>query len=318
LFALVVAPWLLRQLSVFGSVLPGTGTIWLTDYGQLFSFGQGASFDTWLAQGLGLLVASRVDGLVSAVSLFAIMPLAFVLAPLALVGAWVKRSSPPIRPFFVYGAALITLMVLAFAVLIPHGTFLHAASALVPHTFVLVVAGTVAVVGWIAERRSSWSAATATRAFVGAAVAIAFMAATLQTMSTTQRWSDARQVQEGVAARLRDLPQADRFMAVDPGAINYLTGREGIVTPHDELPVIEAAMRAYDVRWLVLERNSIVPSLAPVLTGSVRPTWLSQPVAVVAEDPAPRVATVGEPTPAVPAAALYAVCMDPADTRCAQ
>ena len=73
-------------------------------------------------------------------------------------------------------------------------------------------------------------------------------------------------------------------------------------------------MRAYDVRWLVLESRSIVPALEPVLTGATMPPWLSQPVAIVPG--APRAAVAGPtPTP-VPAGVLYAVCLTAGDPRC--
>ena len=38
-------------------------------------------------------------------------------------------------------------------------------------------------------------------------------------------------------------------------------GAPGIVTPDDPLPVIEEALRRYDIRWLVLERDHLVPAL---------------------------------------------------------
>jgi hypothetical protein len=213
-------------------------------------------------------------------------------------------------------------MIGAFAVLVPHGTFIHAAAALVPHSFLLVIAGTAAVVRWVAARRRTWSVSRATATFTAAAVAITFMAAAIQTVATMREWSAVRRVHDAIAVGLRNAPQSDRFMAVDPGAINYLTGRQGVVTPHDELPMIESVLRAYDVRWLVLESQSIVPSLEPILRGSVRPSWLSTPVAVVTDDRAEHLALAGTPTPgvspALPAAALYAVCLSTLDTRCAQ
>jgi hypothetical protein len=327
LFLVVVTPWLFRQLDVYGSLLPGSRTLWLTDYQHLFSFANVPTLDSWLSQGLGQLLSSRIAALLSAVGLFALLPLAVVLAPLGIVGAWVNRRSPAFQPYFFYGAALLAVMVLAFAVLVPHGTFLHASSALVPHTFLLVLAGIAAAVRWVAARRATWSGATATRVFSVAAVAIAFLAAALQTALATRQWADVRQVHTSVAAAMAGAPSSDRFMAVDPGAINYLTGRQGVVTPHDELPVIETVMRQYGIRWLVLESNSIVPALEPVLRGSVRPTWLSSPVAVVAEESQPSLAinasrTIGVPPAAValpvPAAALYAVCLEATDPRCAQ
>ena len=93
-------------------------------------------------------------------------------------------------------------------------------------------------------------------------------------------------------------------MAADAGAYRFLTGRPGIVTPDNPLPVVEAALRAYDVRWLALESGSIVPALAPLLTGSDRPAWLSAPVAVVPS------------ASAAPSGALFAVCFSAADQRC--
>ena len=56
------------------------------------------------------------------------------------------------------------------------------------------------------------------------------------------------------------------------------------ITPDDPLPVVEEAARRYGVRWLALEAEHIVTSLVPVLTGEVRPEWLSEPVLVVPAD----------------------------------
>ena len=52
-----------------------------------------------------------------------------------------------------------------------------------------------------------------------------------------------------------------------PTPARYATssGHPGVVTPFDDLATIESAMRAYNVRWLVLERSQIVPALEPVL-----------------------------------------------------
>lgn len=104
-------------------------------------------------------------------------------------------------------------------------------------------------------------------------------------------------------------------MSADAGAYQYLTGHPGIVTPNDPLPVIESAMRAYGVRWLVLESNAIVPALEPVLAGTTRPSWMSQPVAVVPGDRG-AMASAGPVQQVVPEGALFAVCFDAADTRC--
>ncbi len=310
LFAIVMVPWVYRQMEVFGSFLPSASNgrlIWLIDYQQLFSFANPPTAATWFGQGFGAIVASRLGGLISSLGLFAMLPLVAVLAPFAVIGAWTRRRDRAFQPFFLYAVALFAVMALVFPVLVPHGTFIHAASALVPHTFLLVVGGVASAVGWVARRRPSWNGARATEVFSYGAVVLIVLAAALQTTSTLRSWAQVRGVQANIARVLQATPAADRVMAADPGAYNFLADRQGVVTPNDPLSVIADTMRAYGIRWLILERASIVPALEPVLAGEIRPSWLSEPVSVVP-------ARQSDAT----AAAIYAVCMTDADTRCDQ
>ncbi len=316
-FAIVVAPWLYRQFEIFGSIAPSASNgriLWIAEYTELYSIGSPASPQTLLANGIGPFLAGRLGGLLSAIGLFAFMPLIVVLVPAALVGAWAKRRDVSFRPFLIYGAALFAASGLVFAVHVPTGMFIHSSVALLPHTFLLVVAGIAAMVAWVGRRRPSWNVATATTIFTYAAVSIVFAGAAFQTISTTNRWAKVRDVQAQLARELADVPVTDRVMSGDAGAYHYLSGHEGIVTPNDPLPTIESAMRAYNVRWLILEKAAVVPALAPILTGEVRPAWLSQPVAIVPG--APQAAVAGPTPTAVPAGVLYAVCLSDEDPRC--
>jgi len=318
LFAIVVGPWLYRQMETFGSIAPSAANgriLWISDYGQLYSIGSPATPASLLADGLGPFIAGRVGGFLSAVALFALLPLVVVLTPLALIGGWARRRDTTFRPFFVYAIALFAAAGLLFAVHVPHGTFVHSAVALLPHTFVLLVIGVAVVVRWVAERRP-WDVTRATAFFAYGAVAVALAGAVLQTTSTVSHWSQVRTVQEHLAASITAAAQpGDRIMSADAGAFRYLSGHPGVVTPNDPLPTIESAMRAYDVRWLVLEDDAIVPALEPVLTGVEHPAWLSRPVAVV-QGAAFAVATAGPAPSPVPAGAVYAVCLEPGDGRC--
>jgi hypothetical protein len=105
-------------------------------------------------------------------------------------------------------------------------------------------------------------------------------------------------------------------MSPDAGGYRYLTGHGGIVTPDDPLPVVETALRLYGIRWLALERDHITSALAPLLAGTERPAWLSAPVATVAGSRVPGDASASSGT-ALPAGALFAVCLTSGDTRCA-
>lgn len=318
LFAIVVAPWLIRQVEVFGSIAPSASSgriLWIAEYGELYSIGSPATPQTLLAHGLAPFLASRVGGLIAALGLFTLLPLVGVLAPFALLGTWVRRAESAFRPFLIYAVALFAASGLLFAVHVSHGTFIHSAVALLPHAFLLVIAGVSAAAGWVAARRPSWDAARATVFFSYGTVMVALAGAAVQTAVTVNHWSSVRAVQVELSQSLAAAPQNERVMSADAGAYRYLSGHPGIVTPNDPLPTIEAALRAYDVRWLALERAAVVPALEPVLTGELQPTWLSRPVAVVT-DGVSGVGTAGSATAAAPAGALYAVCFDVADTRC--
>jgi hypothetical protein len=73
-------------------------------------------------------------------------------------------------------------------------------------------------------------------------------------------------------------------MSIDAAGTRYWSGRGGVVLVNDPLETIEAVARAYDIRWLVLDRGDSVPAMAPVLDDDVRPAWIGPPI-MTAGDP---------------------------------
>ena len=125
--------------------------------------------------------------------------------------------------------------------------------------------------------------------------------------STEDAWVAVRDQRVALAAELDHLGVArtERLMSIDAASLTYWTGRPGIVTPNDPLDTIQAAAKAYDVRWLVLEQTLYVPALAPVLDGSSRPSWIG-----------PAAFTVPAADGGLPRLALYPVCVASTDPRC--
>jgi len=93
-------------------------------------------------------------------------------------------------------------------------------------------------------------------------------------------------------------------MSLDTGAIKYWTGHPGVVAPNDPITTIESVARAYDVRWLYVERSDAVPALGPILDGSGRPGWVGAAVWSVTG------------TATTVDAGLYPVCFTTGDPRC--
>jgi hypothetical protein len=132
----------------------------------------------------------------------------------------------------------------------------------------------------VAARRSTWNADVATRAFTGAAVVFAVGAAILGSLVVHRSWSDNRSTFHKVASALdaAGASATDRVMSIDASGTLYWSGRGGVVLVNDPLETIEAVARAYDIRWLVLDRGDSVESVAPILDGEESPAWLGEPI----------------------------------------
>src|SRR6185312_6280741 len=73
LFVLVMAPWWLRQLAVFGSISPSSTSgrvFFIRDIGEWNSITTPATLDHLLGMGIGPFLATRVGGLVAALMIF--------------------------------------------------------------------------------------------------------------------------------------------------------------------------------------------------------------------------------------------------------
>ncbi len=322
-FVLVVTPWLVRQAEVFGSLSPssaGGRILFIREYRELYSVSSETTLSSFLAQGPLALIGSRVDGLVGALRTLAAAPLLVLLVPPLAIGAWRQRRAPAFLPWSAYSLALLAFSALVSAVHVPYGTFLHSAVALLPHAYLLAIVGIAAIVGWIAARRPSWEAATATRNLTLMAVGVVLVMSVAATLITIRAWEREQGARTDILTALAVHGRTgDVVMSPDAGAYRYHGGWSGIVTPDDPLPVVEEALRLYGARWLVLERDHITAGLRPVLAGETQPPWLSGPIVTVRPEEADMIAggTGADPEAStLPAAALYAVCLADDDERC--
>jgi len=206
-------------------------------------------------------------------------------------------------PWIVYTGTLLLFSGLLFAVHVRYGTFLHSAVAVVPHGYVLGVEGIGLAVAWVAERRRHWNVPVATRNFTAIAVVVLILGGIAATWRTVEGWGAEASIRTDASAALARVAQpGDRLMSADPGAYRYYAGLGGVVTPADPIGVVEQVARAYDIRWLVLERAHIVDAFAPVYLGTPpMPAWLVP------------VADAGDA--AIPKWRLFAVCLSAQDTR---
>ena len=123
------------------------------------------------------------------------------------------------------------------------------------------------------------------RVFTGATLAFAAVAALLGSLFVHEVWAESRDkfIAVGDALDRAGAPKSDRVMSIDASGTKYWTGRGGVVLVNDPIETIEQVARAYDIRWLVLDREDGVDAIAPIMDGETRPGWLGEPVLAVGD-----------------------------------
>jgi hypothetical protein len=115
-----------------------------------------------------------------------------------------------------------------------------------------------------------------------------------------QSWDEKRQRAQAVGTALGEAGAAtdDRVMSIDASGTKYWTGHGGVVLVNDPIETVEQVARAYDIRWLVLEKADAVPAVKAILVDRQRPAWVGPPVLDSDE------------------VSVYPVCTAPEDIRC--
>lgn len=312
-YLVIVGPWFARQLLEFGSISPTSSTgqaLWLTEYRQWNSTTAETTLATFLAAGPAVILETRLVGLWGALANFTVLISSIIMLPLLPIGAWARRHSDDFLPYFLFFALLLLGAVIIFPLHVPGGAYIHTAVGLAPHTYILGLEGVAVAVTWLAARRTRWDAAVATRVFTWGVVAFVVATAALYAPVVHGSWDSTRAPRQALAAELERLavPAEDRFMTIDASGFKYWTGHGGVVSPDDPIERIEEVAEAYDIRWLVLERHAVVEALRPVIAGEARPSWIGTPVFEVPS-------TKGD---GIPELALYPVCFEAGDDRCAE
>jgi hypothetical protein len=77
---------------------------------------------------------------------------------------------------------------------------------------------------------------------------------------------------------------------------------------------VERVARAYEIRWLVVNRADSVPAVAPLLAGE-RPAWVGAPILATAADTGAGT-EAGTDASAALRLAVFPVCAQAGDARC--
>jgi 4-amino-4-deoxy-L-arabinose transferase-like glycosyltransferase len=250
----VLAPWIARNLGVFGSPLPSAGghTLWITSYNEQFSIGSEVSMETYLDWGWANIIGSKLVSWGELVGRTGVL-LGGLFLVFFVAGLWTFRRRAELRPFLVYFVVMFVAMGAIFTFHAPKGAFYHSAPAWLPWAYAIAAAAigpacTAAGRIWPFLRRPATHRFIAVAGGVGAvalSISGAFMLFT--------DWDRSRIRHEQAAAFLTaNAEPGDVVMASDPASVYPLTGLPGLAGPFDPFRVIADVVDAYDVRWVVV------------------------------------------------------------------
>ncbi|HYN64821.1 MAG TPA: hypothetical protein VES36_09490, partial [Candidatus Limnocylindrales bacterium] len=253
-FVLVLAPWLVRDLAVFGAPFPSAGghTLWITTYNQQFSIGDDPSLAAYLAWGMPNIVLSKLATWGELLGRVAVLMGGFFILPLAW-GLWAERRRRELAPFLAYFALVFVAMGLVFTFHAPKGAFYHSAAAWLPFAFPLAAASLPAASS-AAGRWWPFLRRPATHRFLliaGLAGAIGLSLTGSAVLLAQWKAAHARLAEAADFLRGRGAP-ADRVLSYDPAALHALSGNPGVAPPFDPFPIIGQVVDAYDIRWVVV------------------------------------------------------------------
>ncbi len=251
---LVVAPWLARDLAVFGSPLPSAGghTLWITSYNQQFSIAPDPSVAGYLAWGPANIIGSKVAAWGELVGRTAVLLGGLFILPFAY-GLWHERRRPELLPFVAYFALMFLAMGAVFTFHAPKGAFYHSSLAWLPLAAGMAV-GNLGPASTAAGRAWPFLRRPATHRFLAVAgLAGAFALSLAGSAVLVGQWSDAHARLRQAAQFLAGVDaQSQVVMAYDPAALHALSGNPGVAPPFDLFPVIGQVVQAYQVEWVVV------------------------------------------------------------------
>ena len=258
-YTLVMGPWILRNLSTWGTPLTpaGSNVIWMTDYDDTFAWpASRINWQTWLATGW----LSALNGRLNAIQLNFINTIAaqcaFLLFPFILTGVWVLRKDLRIRLAVLNWVVLFFMMSIIFPFAGARGSFFHAAAALQPIWFTAAVIGMDSLVEKVRAR--GWFTPSAPAIFRTSLVLLmALLTIYLANVAIIENdWNhffrtytkaETMLVQNGALIE-------DAVIVANSPAYYSTSGRSAIIVPDENLNSVHALAHQFGARFLILEK----------------------------------------------------------------
>jgi hypothetical protein len=261
-----MAPWLLRNLYLFGSPLPPGGgkALWFVDYNDLYAFPAAQiTPQRWWASGIEQIVCARLWSLGQNLQTLLAVQGSIFLTPLMIVGLWRLRGERSVRLGALIWMMIFILMTLAFPFAGARGGYFHSGAGLQPLLWASVPVGLDVLVRW-GSRQRGWQANQAWHIFAGGIIVLS-LAISIFVANNRLAGGDWRQLawdstSDSYSKLAKALAQvgvgADAVVMVNNPPGYYLaSGQRAIAIPDGGVDALLAAARQFRAGYVLLEAN---------------------------------------------------------------
>lgn len=264
-FAVVVAPWGMRNLATFGALLPSTGghTLWIRSYNEQFSVTVDTSLGAYLAQGPVAIIGAKLQTWLT-IGGYTVALLAGIFGLFFLAALWLQRRRAEMAPFIVYFVVMFVVMGGLFTFHAPNGLFYHHAAAWLPIAAPMALTAIAPLAG-AGARWWRFLGRPATHRFLVVVSLLATIPYSLVASGLLlAEWrTNLRAAHDAGAFLSHEAPRSEVVMFRDAPLLYAATGQPAVGPPFDPYPVIGQVARAYHVRWFVVQRQSRGPAVEP-------------------------------------------------------
>ena len=260
-YLLVMGPWHLRNINLFGSFMtPGGGRLlWLENYNQTFIYPpENLTREGFLAAGWNEAIKDRIAAFNSNLgNTFAAQGEIFLL-PFIVLGLWQLRHELRTKIAVIGWLILFTVMTVIFPFAGSRGSFFHAGAAFQPFWWVAAPVGLDAVISW-ARNRGQFTDQNAPMVFQGILVLLAVMMTVylVNFRVIASGWAKDDFIYPSVEKMLIDngIKPTDIVIVRNPPGYFIGTGRSSISLPFGDESTILAVSERYNAGYLVIEKG---------------------------------------------------------------
>ncbi len=268
-YGLIMSGWWWRNWQTFGvPIAPGgSQVLWMLNYNDLFTYPASVLTPArFWSGGVIKLLSDRCWALGQNLGNTLAVQGGIVSLPFILVGLYALRDRFRVR-LAVFAWLLLTLTLsLFFPFVGARGGYFHGAVIFQPLWWAITPVGLDKVVGW--ARGKGFFTPQAFLIFRSALLVFTMAISALILIGRLKTWDVEyeryTEVEQFLSAYSTD--SAARVMVVNPAAFYSVSGREGIVHPEGDVQTALDAAQAFDVTYLILEKNALLAWAKPLFT----------------------------------------------------